>query len=262
MKQKKGNDIPMIPQKKTITVTELTHYLDHYMPMINEPISNGIQVGNTVPIQAIATAVSASLETIEKARTLNVQALIVHHGLAFKNGDLQSTEQKKIALLKNHNIALLCYHLPLDAHPDIGNNWKAARDLGLKNLESFLELYKTPIGVIGYQEPCSFELFKNNIEAYYEHPAIAIKVKDPIGCVALVSGGADKFIQKAAQAGADCLITGKVDEPAWDSAHEEHISFFALGHYATETVGPKALAEHLNKIFTIPCTFIKTNNPF
>lgn len=89
-----------------------------------------------------------------------------------------------------------------------------------------------------------------------------MKVKDPISSVAIISGGADRFIVAAARAGADCFITGRVDEPVWDQAHEENISFLGLGHYTTEIIGPQALAIHLQEQLNIPCTFIKTRNPF
>ncbi len=250
--------------KKQISVTELSQYLNNLFSPIEENAFNGLQVAGAGPIKTIATAVTASIEAIEKAAALQAQALIVHHGIFQKNESqpLIGNRYKKIKLLIDNNIALYAYHLPLDADREIGNNWKAAKDLGLQNLQPFLEYNKTLIGVIGAMPPVPFEVLKQKVEQYYGATAASVKVKDTIRSVAIVSGGADRFVADAAQAGADCFITGRFDEPVWDAAHEEHISFLGLGHYATETVGVKALAEKLQEKFGIPCTFIKTDNPF
>ncbi len=251
-------------KSKEISVPELSQYLNSLLSPIEENALNGLQVAGAGPINSIATAVTASVEAIEKAAALQAQALIVHHGIFLKNDaqPLIGNKYKKIKLLIDHNIALYAYHLPLDADREIGNNWKAAKDLGLQNLQPFLEYNKIPIGVMGTMPPAPFEVFKQKVEHYYGATAAFVKVKDTIRSVAIVSGGADRFVADAAQAGADCFITGRFDEPVWDAAHEEHISFLGLGHYATETVGVKALAEKLQEKFNIPCTFIKTDNPF
>lgn len=252
----------------SIKLDELANYLNSYIdPLkIEEKTYNGIQVTNSGSITKITTAVSASLESIKKAIELKAQAIIVHHGI-FQKNDLAivtGTKYKKIKALIEHDIALLCYHLPLDAHRQLGNNWKAAKDLGLQELQPCIDYNKIPIGVIGSINEISFDKWKKKVESYYKNKAAAVKVKNSIKKVAIVSGGADAeyFITTAAQAGADCYITGRVDEPVWNVAQEENISFLGLGHYATETVGVKALAEHLQEKFGISCTFIKTENPF
>lgn len=253
-------------KQKAITLRELEHYLNTLLdPSKMEDVSpNGVQVAHTGSITTLATAVTASLETIEKAVDLGVQALIVHHGIFRRNDPypIIDTNYRKIKLLMEHNIALLAYHLPLDAHRELGNNCKAAYDLGLQDLKPFAELYKIPIGVIGSCDPQPFEIFKRKVENYYGRPATSVKVRDVISSVAIVSGGAERLIVAAARTQVDCFITGRVDEPVWDSAHEENISFLGLGHYATETVGPKAIAAHLQEKLTIACTFIQTENPF
>lgn len=246
---------------------KLVSYLDTRLnaTAFEDNAINGVQVANHGQISKIATAVSASLETIEMAAALCAQALIVHHGILKKEDGLLAIvdiQYRKIALLMQHNIALICYHLPLDAHRELGNNWKAARDLGLTDLQPFLELNKQSIGVIGSVSPTSFQDFKANVERYYGRAAQAVRVKNIVTKVAILSGKADRCLKDAAAAGADCFITGTHDEPVWDHAHEEGISFLSLGHYTTEMVGPKALAEHLQTTFAIPCEFIKTQNPF
>jgi len=249
-----------------ISTIELAKYLNEYIdPLkIEENTYNGIQVANSGTITKIATAVSASLEVIEKTAELKAQALIVHHGIFLKNESpvLTETKYKKIKTLIDNDIALLCYHLPLDAHRELGNNWKAAKDLGLSDLQPFVEYNNHMIGVRGSMQSLSFDEFKKKVESYYGNKATAVKVKDTIKSVAIVSGGADRFVVDAAKTGADCYITGRVDEPVWDAAREENICFLGLGHYSTETVGVKALAEHLQQKFNIECAFIDTKNPF
>jgi len=252
--------------KDSISLKDLESYVSKLLnaTQFDEKSYNGIQVANQGVVSKIATAVSASEETIRKAIELNVQALIVHHGL-FRKTDphpLVGPLYTKVKLLMDHNIALLGYHLPLDADQTVGNNWKAAKDLGVKECKPFLPYKTIPIGVVGEISATSFESLKQRVQEYYGRKADAVKVKDTIKTVAIVSGAADTCIKDAAQIGADCFITGRVDEPVWDHAHEFGISFLGLGHYATETVGPKALADALHKHFKISVNFIKTDNPF
>ncbi len=251
---------------KKISLKKLADYLNTLLEpnKFDEKAYNGIQVETKVPITKIATAVSVCSEVIHEAITNNAQALIVHHGI-FCKGDNHRLIGKRydyIAKLIKHDIALLCYHLPLDAHQEVGNNWKAAHHLGLQHCKPFLEFDKQHIGVIGEIDNTPFERFKKQVEHYYGRPSAHVKINDTISKVAIVSGGADKYIKDAARAGADCFITGRVDEKVWDDAHEYGTSFLGLGHYGTETVGPKALAENLQQHFSIPTTFIKTDNPF
>ncbi|HVW99068.1 MAG TPA: Nif3-like dinuclear metal center hexameric protein, partial [Candidatus Babeliaceae bacterium] len=146
--------------KKSFTCQDLSNFLNNILdPLrIDEPAPNGLQIENIGPISRAATAVTASLETIEKAIALKAQALIVHHGI-FKKGEpypITGAMFKKVKALINNNIALLGYHLPLDAHQELGNNWKAARDLGLSDLMPFGEYGKISIGVRGFLEPIPF----------------------------------------------------------------------------------------------------------
>ena len=250
----------------SITINELDRYLSQLLEpeRFNEGAYNGVQITTKAPITKVATAVSVSTEVIQKAIELKAQALIVHHGLFLKKSEhpLVGRLYDMVAELIRHDIALLCYHLPLDAHPTLGNNGKAAHDLGLTDQELFLEWGGSPIGVVGTMPPVSFDAFKIKVEEYYGRPAQFVKVKDQVSKVAIISGGADKFIMQAAEVGADCFITGRVDEQVWDDAHDYGVSFLGLGHYGTETIGVKELAKVLEEQFKIPAEFIQTNNPF
>jgi dinuclear metal center YbgI/SA1388 family protein len=246
---------------------ELEKYLNEYLniSLIKDCCPNGVQVEGRREIKKIATAVSANLMTLQKAAETDVDALIVHHGL-FWQGDpypIIGARKKKIELLLKEGISLLAYHLPLDAHQEIGNNWQAARNLGWQQLLPFGEYNGTMIGVKGVFSPQPIEVIVSQIETYYEHPAtVALGGKKIVSTGALISGGAYRELSQAVREKVDLFITGNFDEPAWGVAHENQIHFLALGHSATERVGPRALAEHLQKKWDLSSFFLDIVNPF
>lgn len=249
------------------TLRELNTYLDVSMQckLVADYCPNGIQVEGRGEIKRLATAVSASLETIQAAVDWKADALIVHHGL-FWQGDsyvVAGSKREKLQLLLQNGISLLAYHLPLDMNVEYGNNWKAAQDMGWTGLQSFGFSKGIAIGVQGKIQECSREDFKKQLEKYYQHSAqVAFGGKETVQTAALISGGAYRNISDAIAADVDCFITGNFDEPAWGLAHEGGINFYAMGHSATERVGPQALGEHLRKQFDIEYKFIDTPNPF
>lgn len=246
---------------------EFADKLDVYLSaaLFKDYCPNGIQVEGKEEVKTVATAVSANLQTLEAAAEMGVDALVVHHGL-FWSGDsypVVGAKKKKLQLLLEHRISLLAYHLPLDAHREVGNNWKAARDLGWKTLEPFGELNGIPIGVKGTFPAQPVEAFVKTVEAYYGHAAAAaLGGKENVASAALISGGAYRELGSAAREGVDCFITGNFDEPAWGVAYEEGIHFLALGHSATEKIGPKALADYMDKDLGLDSRFIDVKNPF
>ena len=250
-----------------ITLQELCEYLNRLLDCgsYTDACKNGCQVEGSAKIKTIATAVSASLATIEEAVKLKIDALIVHHGL-FWNSDghaITGAKREKLRLLLENDISLLAYHLPLDAHPQIGNNWKAAQEMGWSELEPFGFYNGKLIGVKGKIKSMHRTDFKLKLEEYYQHTAHdALGGKETIATAALISGGAYRSLSEAAAQGLDCFITGNFDEPAWNQAFEDKINFFALGHSATEKIGPKALGNHLADQFKLSSTFINNQNPF
>lgn len=254
-------------KKAMIELEELERFLHTYLGVANfsDYCPNGIQVEGKKTIDVLATAVSANLETIEEAVSQGVHALIVHHGLFWKGDDqcIKGPLRKKLQLLLDHNISLLAYHLPLDAHDTIGNNWRAAQEMGWSDLKPFGQFGQSLIGVRGTFSATDIDVLIAEVESYYQHPAtIAYGGKKEVSSAALISGGAWKEIKSAADAGVDCFITGNFDEPAWSLAKELGIHFLALGHSATERVGPKALGAYLEQHFQIPCPFLDIKNPF
>lgn len=250
-----------------ITLQELCEYLDRLLQpsTINDYCYNGLQFEGKKQIRKLATAVSANLSTLQTAATWNADALLVHHGL-FWNQDshqIDGIKKEKLAILFKNNISLIAYHLPLDIHQELGNNWKAALDMRWYNLEPFCYTNGVFLGVKGHFKPMSCENFQKTLEDYYQHPAhAALGGKKEVETAGLVSGGGYKFITKAIQDKLDCFITGNFDEPVWSQAFEEKVNFFALGHSATERIGPKALGEHLIREFNLDYRFIDIYNPF
>lgn len=246
----------MVPREK------LRAYLDQILQphLFQDYCPNGLQVEGQEAVKHIAVAVSANLETIEKAIALKADALIVHHGLFWQKDSYAVTGVKKDKLKKlfEHGISLFAYHLPLDAHSAYGNNWKAGQDLGWKELAPFAN-----IGVKGAFRPVKLEEFIKRLETYYRHPAhVAPGGKQKIESAALISGGAYRQLGEAIQEGVDCFITGSFDEPAWHQAFEGKINFIAMGHAATEKIGPYALGDHLANTFKVKVSKLEDNNPF
>jgi len=244
-----------------ITLQELCDDLDRFYNVseFEDFCPNGLQIEGKKEINRAATAVSASLETLQKAVDAEVDALIVHHGI-FWNRDpypIVGAKREKIDLLLKNGISLIAYHLPMDAHEEAGNNWKAAKDLGWENLEPF------SIGVKGSFSPIDVSEFQSLLEKYYDHKAhTALGGREKVSSAALISGGAHKEIEAASREGVDCFITGSFDEPVWHAAKEEGINFFALGHSNTEIIGPKALGKYLSEKFSIDTKFLHVPNPF
>lgn len=237
-------------------VSELNNYLQ--VNLFEDFCPNGLQVEGKGEIKSVAIAVSASLNVIKRSK--NHDALIVHHGL-FWNKDpypITGTKKEKIKILLESGTSLLAYHLPLDAHEEVGNNFKAAKDLGWKKLERFGD-----VGVKGIFKPVKAADFRNRLEEYFGQKSHSILGgKDKIASAALISGGAYKELLKAKNAGVDAYITGSFDEPAYHQAIEEAIHFFACGHASTEKIGIKALGDYIKKKWKLKVEFIDEPNPF
>lgn len=239
----------------------LTHLNDYFqIALFSDYCPNGLQVEGKPQVVRVATAVSASENVINQAIDQKADLLIVHHGL-FWNKDpyvITGPKRRKLKLLLESGLNLAAYHLPLDAHQGIGNNWKAARDLGWADLSAFWG-----IGVQGKVPNLSQADFQASLEKYYGQKAsVVFGGKKTIETCALISGGAYRQLEDAAKAGVDAFVTGNFDEPAWHMAHEEGINFYALGHAATEKVGPKALAQYLKESYGVDAFFIDEPNPF
>lgn len=228
---------------------------------------NGLQVEGRETINRVVTGVSATQALIEAAIAYKADAIFVHHGYFWKNEAPQIVGMKyrRIASLIKHDINLYGYHLPLDAHPTLGNNAGLADAIGLINrrgLQSGVALHES-IGVVGeLSNAVSTDRFREIIEQAVDRSVLFECVSDKeIRRVALCTGGAQGYIEQAIQANADVFITGEVSEQTIHIAREMGIHFVAAGHHATERFGAKAMAKFLSEAHGLEAIFIDDNSP-
>jgi len=227
---------------------------------------NGLQVEGTRPVRKLVTGVSASVELFERAAELDGDVVLVHHGIlwdAAAAAPLTGFRYRRVARLLAAGMHLVAYHLPLDRHPEIGNNVLAAKGLGLYALEPFAEHRGMPIGFRGrYPEPIAPAAFVDRCrELFGREPLAFFHGPDPIATVGVVTGGAQSDLYGAIAAGLDAFVTGEVSEWVLQVARESRIHFLACGHYATETLGIRALGEHLAGRFGLEHEFVDLPNP-
>ena len=226
---------------------------------------NGIQIEGKDEIKKIVTGVTACRELIEAAIKEEADLILVHHGYFWRGEEDTITGLKKarIQLLLRHDISLCAYHLPLDAHPELGNNAQLAKLLGI-NLRAPLDVKKRhPIVFSGdLAVPQSFSKFEALLETKLERKPLSIKGScEEIKVVAWCTGAAQGFIGLAAESGADAYVTGEVSEQTVHIARESGMHFFAAGHHATERYGIQALGAYLSKKHSVAHTFIDVPNP-
>lgn len=219
--------------------------------------ANGLQVENSGIVTRIAAAVDASLATVKLAIKAQADLLIVHHGLFWSAAHPWTGKKYELlrALLEN-NIAVYSSHLPLDAHPKLGNNVQLAAALGFKRWRPFFESHGQPIGLETVANLSRDELTTRLAKATGAKPRLIPGGPKFCRRIGIVTGGAGGELSIAAAAGVDTFITG--EGPHWTYALAEELGLNVLygGHYATETFGVKALAAHLSQKFRVPWTFL------
>ncbi|HAG95727.1 MAG: Nif3-like dinuclear metal center hexameric protein [Pseudomonadales bacterium] len=226
---------------------------------------NGLQVQGKVQIKTLVTGVTATQALIERAVELDADALFVHHGYFWRGEDpsIVGMKYNRIKCLLEHQINLFAYHLPLDAHTELGNNAQLAQRLGLLVEGGLDPLEKRPIGNWGcLRQPRSAEAFAATIESALGRPPLLVKGGDhPVLRVAWCTGGAQGYIEKAVAMGVDAFISGEISEPTTHIARECGIHYYAAGHHATERYGAQAVGEHLAAKFKLNHEFVDIDNP-
>ncbi len=237
---------------------------------ISDYAPNGLQVEGRAEIQKIVTGVTASQALIDKAVACNADAIIVHHGYFWKNEDpcIRGMKGRRIKALLSNDINLYAYHLPLDVHPELGNNAQLAKLLGITNLQP-LEQNALSIPMRGIlTEPVTAAQFAARIEQALNRTPLFCDAEKfhqnaPhfIRSVGICTGGGQGYIDLAAAQGCDAFVTGEVSEQTVHSAREQGIHFFAAGHHATERYGIKALGEWLAQEYGLEVEFKDIDNP-
>lgn len=240
---------------------ELVAWLDEYLDVkaFKDASLNGLQVEGGDSVTKVAVGVDGSYNTIERAVDSGAQFLIVHHGL-FWGAEQPVTKmlRGRLKLLLDNDLSLYACHLPLDAHQEVGNNWGLARQLGLTDLEGFVEVDGRPLGVKGrLPQPRSLADLAEHIERHVgEQVLVHAGGPDPAATLGIVTGGAAGAVLDAADAGLDAFLTGEPKHDTFYYSYERGVSSLFAGHYMTETIGVKLLAAKLETTFGLETEFL------
>ena len=250
-----------------ISRNQLIEFLNRTLQpwQVKDYCPNGLQVEGKAKINKIVTGVTASLALIEAAIEKNADAILVHHGYFWKGEKeaIQGMKKQRFKRLLEHDINVFAYHLPLDIHPDLGNNAQLAKRLGIV-IERGLEAgNKTSIAMAGrLEKPQNAAEFAATIESVLNRkPLVSAVNKNKIETIALCTGGGQGYIDLAAEQGFDAYLTGEASEQTIHTSTEMNINFFAAGHHATERYGVKALGEFLAQQLSVDVEFIDIDNP-
>lgn len=247
------------------TREEIVGFLDELLDSADFPDygPNGLQVPGSQRVSRVVTAVSATRELFEMASERSAEAVLVHHGLFWgESGALGQVQADRLRALLCNDLNLIAYHLPLDAHPEVGNNALLIRELGME--------VGDPLGShkgrsIGYIANCSDlapgELTARITERLDRAPLHLPHGPDRIERVGVIAGSAPDYIVEAAAAGCDAFITGEPAERVNALAKELNIHFYAAGHHATERLGVQSLGRKLEERFGLAHEFIEVPNP-
>jgi dinuclear metal center YbgI/SA1388 family protein len=227
---------------------------------------NGLQVPGTEEVERVATGVSANLELLDMAIESGAQLVLTHHGLLWgpEVTPLSLPMAARLRALLCADVSLAAYHLPLDAHPEIGNNALLCDALGMApEKRPFGEAMGSAVGLIGRSaEPIDLpELRRRLAEAVGHEPLVFDSGPERISSVGIVTGAGGFAIHEAGPLGLDALITGEPTEPVMGEAREYGVHFLAGGHYATETFGIRRLGELVAERFSVGQEFIDVPNP-
>lgn len=230
---------------------------------------NGLQVEGRASIRKIVSGVTASQALIDAAIAAQADAIFVHHGLFWRgqSGCITGWMRARLGALIEANVNLFAYHLPLDAHPTLGNNAQLGARLGLQAFDGTAGRFgDNSLGWMGHwpahPDGCSSEQLAEHLSSTLHRPMVQIfKGSGAIKKVAWCTGGAQGFFEDAIAAGADAYVTGEVSEPQVHYARECNVAYFACGHHATERYGAPAVAAHVAAQLGLAHEFIDIDNP-
>ena len=242
-------------------LSELTKYLDDYLRVAEVPdypnALNGLQVEGPENVERLTVAVDACQATIDAAVERQADLLLVHHGLFWKGVEpIRGPHGRRIRALLIGHVGLYASHIPLDVHPEVGNNAVLARNLGLANIERFADFKGELLGVAGDLDLDRAELVNRIATTLNVDPHVIGAGPVRTTRVGIITGGAGSMIEEASAAGIDTFVTGEGAHHTHFDAEELGLNVIYAGHYATETVGVKALAAHVDERFGIPWEFL------
>ena len=247
-----------------VKINELAHYTQQLMQVesFKDYCPNGLQVEGRAEIRKIVTGVTASMALLEAAHRADADLILVHHGYFWRNEDARiiGIKRNRIAFLLKHDLNLMAYHLPLDAHPEFGNNVQLGKVLGILPINYVGEFNLVAYGELN--QVSTLGDFSALVEKCLQRTPLVIgNPQQLIKKVAWCTGAAQGYIDSAIELGADVFISGEISEQTTHQALETGVSYIAAGHHATERYGIQALGEHLAEKFNLLHEFVDVKNP-
>lgn len=247
-----------------VKINDLTHYTQQLMQVerFKDYCPNGLQVEGRPEIRKIVTGVTASMALLEAAQKANADLILVHHGYFWRNEDARivGIKRKRIAFLMKHDLNLMAYHLPLDAHPELGNNVQLGKVLGLEAINYAGDNNLVASGELDIA--ITLAEFASRLELSLQRKPILIGDDDKlVKKVAWCTGAAQAYIETAASIGADVFVSGEISEQTTHQSLESGVAYISAGHHATERYGVNALGMHLAEKFNLQHEFLDIYNP-
>jgi dinuclear metal center YbgI/SA1388 family protein len=241
---------------------ELAAYLDGLLEAgrFRDYCPNGLQVEGRAEVRRIVCGVTASQALLESALAVDADAVLVHHGWFWRGEDGRVTgiRRARLKTLLENDLNLLAYHLPLDAHAELGNNARWGRLMGWRSEGRFAE---QDVGFLGGTEGTAEEIADKLALKLGRLPLLVGDAARPVKRIAWCSGGAQGYFEQAIAAGADLYVSGEISEQTVHLAQESGVPYIAAGHHATERYGVQAVGAHLAERFGIECRYIELDNP-
>ena len=250
-----------------VALSTLVEEADRYLgaSKIQDYCPNGLQVEGRPQVMRIVSGVTASQALIDAAIEAQADLILVHHGYFWKgeNPCITGMKQRRLKALLKHDISLLAYHLPLDVHPEVGNNQQLARQLDITVEGPLDPSNPRVVGLVGsLPEAMSARDFASRVFDALGREPLVVEGEGLIRRIGWCTGGGQGYIDQAIVAGVDLYLTGEASEQTFHSARENGISFVAAGHHATERYGVQALGDYLARHFALEHLFIDCPNPF
>jgi dinuclear metal center YbgI/SA1388 family protein len=243
---------------------QLVKYLDELLQpaKFRDYCPNGLQVEGRAEVARIVAGVTASQALLDIAVARGADAVLVHHGYFWKgeDGRITGIRRQRLKTLLANDISLLAYHLPLDAHPDLGNNAQLAARLGWLPEGRFGDQDIAWLGSLGAPIPAG-QLAARIAEGLARVPLLIGDPERPVRRIGWCTGGAQDYFEQAIALGVDAFISGEISEQTVHLARESGVPYLACGHHATERYGVAALAGHLNRHCGLQCEFVDLDNP-
>ena len=249
-----------------IALSTLVEEADRFLnaARIADYCPNGLQVEGRPQVRRIVSGVTASQALLDAAVEAEADVVLVHHGYFWKGEDARVTgmKRRRLQTLLGHDISLLAYHLPLDLHPEVGNNVQLARQLEI-TVEGPLDPDNPKVvGLLGsLAEPMTARDFSRRVQEVLGREPLLVEGAGMVRRIGWCTGGGQGYIDDAIAAGVDLFLTGEASEQTFHSARENGVSFIAAGHHATERYGVQALGDYLARRFAIEHLFIDCPNP-